>query len=477
MVENIECRWKVVLPGALLAGLFLYAAFRHWAYDDPFITYRYAENLRSGLGFVYNPGERVLSTTTPLYALLLAGLGYLWSDLPHLSNLISAVSLAIGGVFLYLIGQRWRERLAGLVAAALLPFFPLSVNAFGAETCFYVMLTLGAFALHACKRHHWAMTLAALVTLTRADGVLVAIVLGIDLLITYRQIPWRSLLLFIIIIAPWYIFSWIYFGSPFPVTLAAKQHQGQMTISESFARGFLRLLSGYARKPLYWLHGTLALLGLGYAFSRAQQWLSLLAWGALYFLSYTLLGVTRYFWYYVPLVPVFLALVGLGIAAASRWLPPMLKKKRYATVVLVVLLILLLWPQLLKGLRHLYRHPDPRARVYRKVGLWLMESTPPCASVGTLEVGIIGYYAQRRMVDFAGLVQPDVAQQMRQETTYQDTASWSLRQYEPTYLVLNPDWFPKLIQGNVSEHCVSIQIFEEEEYSGKLIVYRCDWAG
>jgi hypothetical protein len=33
--------------------------------DDAFITFRYAENLAAGNGFVYNLGEKVLGTTTP----------------------------------------------------------------------------------------------------------------------------------------------------------------------------------------------------------------------------------------------------------------------------------------------------------------------------------------------------------------------------------------------------------------------------
>jgi len=474
MVENSERRWRLAVTVFLLAGLLLYVAFHRWAYDDPFITFRYADNLRSGLGFVYNPGERVLSTTTPLYTLLLAGLGHLWSNLPHLSNLISAFSLALGGAFLYLIGQRWKEPLAGCVAAVLLPFFPLMVNTFGAEICFYVMLISGAFALYAGEQYHAAAVLATLSTLTRADGVLVAVVLGVDFLIRHRRIPWRPLFLFALLVAPWHLFSWTYFGSPFPATLAAKQHQAQMAISESFARGFLRMLRGYAREPLFWLHGTLALLGVWYALFRARRWLPWLAWGALYFVSYILLGVSRYFWYYAPLAPLFLALVGLGVAAASHWFAPVLTKKWRGWGALAILLILLLWPQK-KGLEYLYGHPDPRARIYREVGLWLAENTSPDASVGTLEVGVIGYYAHRHMIGFAGLIQPDVAQQMRQETTYQDTALWAMQRYQPDYLVLNPDWFPELMPGVVSELCVPLQVFANEEYLGELIVYECNW--
>ena len=42
--------------------------------EDFLITLRYAENLAHGQGLVFNPGERVLGTTTPLYTLFLAAI-------------------------------------------------------------------------------------------------------------------------------------------------------------------------------------------------------------------------------------------------------------------------------------------------------------------------------------------------------------------------------------------------------------------
>ena len=49
--------------------------------DDAMITFRVAENLAYGRGFVYNPGEYVQVTTTPLYTMLLAGGSWLLGSL------------------------------------------------------------------------------------------------------------------------------------------------------------------------------------------------------------------------------------------------------------------------------------------------------------------------------------------------------------------------------------------------------------
>ncbi len=468
-IREDSWRYFILVFWLLVITPILFLDFIHWGYDDSYITFRYAYNLLKGQGFVYNAGERVLSTTTPLYALLLALLGHLWPDLPTLSNLISALSLGAGGFFLYHLGVRLREPWAGLVAALLLPLFPLMIVTFGAETCFYVMLILGALAFYATGWHSWAGVLAALATLTRADGALVALVLGCAYLFRHRRIPWKEGALFLILITPWYLFSWAYFGSPLPATLAAKQHQGQMVISESFARGFLWMLRNYSRYPPYWLHGGLALLGIGYAARYARRWFLLFAWDALYFGSYVFLGVTSYFWYYAPLVPAILAAVGLGVAAVRRVLEPILPGN-WRNFAMLLMMLLLLWPQV-EGLRHLRHHPDSRLAIYRLVGIWLDENTPPDASVGALEVGIIGYYSERRMIDFAGLLQPDVAQHL--SDNYQNAAIWAIKRYRPDYIIMGHAWLPRLVEAQwFTKHYQLRQQFTDEAFSSPLLLYQ-----
>jgi hypothetical protein len=116
-----------------LVTIILFVAFYNWHYDDPFITNRYSTNLARGLGFAYNGGERVLSTTTPLFAVLLASLYPIWSDLPHLASLIGAFSLTLGGVFLWLLGRSWETPAVGWAGRFLYPTFPLLLTTLGSE--------------------------------------------------------------------------------------------------------------------------------------------------------------------------------------------------------------------------------------------------------------------------------------------------------------------------------------------------------
>ena len=136
----------------LIVTIIIYLLFSHWAYDDPFITYRYAQNLAQGDGFVYNSDQRVLSTTTPLFAILLALLANIWSEIPHLANLIGSFSIALGGLFLWDLGQSWKTPLVGWTGLLLYPTFPLLLSTIGSETPLYLALCLGAFAFYARKQ-------------------------------------------------------------------------------------------------------------------------------------------------------------------------------------------------------------------------------------------------------------------------------------------------------------------------------------
>ena len=118
---------------------------------------------------------------------------------------------------------------------------------------------------------------------------------------------------------------------------------------------------------------------------------------------------------------------------------------------------------------------DSRFPIYREVGKWLRANTPPLAKIGTLETGIIGYYAQRPMVDFAGLLQPEVAAQLATDTNYTDSAHYALERYQPEYLVLQAGMFPE-IEDYTQKHCSVAQRFSGARYNypRDLLIYECN---
>jgi hypothetical protein len=95
----VTSRLALLLP-ALLALLARLATGPH-PIDDAYITFRYARNLADGLGLVYNPGEWVLGTTAPLWAVIL-GAGYRLglTDLPWLATVLSGLCDAASAALL-----------------------------------------------------------------------------------------------------------------------------------------------------------------------------------------------------------------------------------------------------------------------------------------------------------------------------------------------------------------------------------------
>lgn len=480
-------RENLILIGYLVGiSLSLYLAFSERAYDDPFITYRYARNLRQGLGMVYNPGERVLSTTTPGFTLLLAGLSYLWSDLRHLANLLGVISIAAGGAGLWVLGRTWKSPWLAWAGLLLYPTIPLLVNTLGSETPLYLALGIWTYVLYHRGRYHAAVLLAALTILLRSDGILIPLLLLVHYLWQHRtrllepafwkQQPWWSVILALLLLAGWHTFAWLYFGAPLPVTLAAKQQQGAMLISTPFAAGFLRVAGWYAKHWHYWVEALLVFAGIVMAVRKVNSALAFLSWAGLYFLAYSLLGVSTYFWYYTPLVPGWVVAVGLGLA---WWANVPVWKRILPTRFWQMLPAALLLTGLVAGqLYHLDRerqHPDLRYGIYRAVGEWIAENTPEDAQVGVLEVGIIGFYSQRPMVDFAGLIQPEVAEQLTVEATYEDAALWAVAEYQPEVIVLVEGSFPRLRADYLTDRCGLAKVFPAEAYDfpADLEVYTC----
>jgi len=482
--------WLKLVYLLFLTGV-LFLSLSHRVYDDPFITFRYAENLRNGLGFVYNAGERVLSTTTPLYTVLLASISMIWpGHLPQLANLVGALSVAVGGFLLWDLAQTWKAPLVAWSVLLLYPTFPLLLSTLGSETPLFLAFVLGTFACYARRRYQWAVILVALAILTRSDGILVAALLGVHYLwqkraelrkqTFWREQPWSFVGIAFGLLLFWHGFAWIYFGAPIPVTLAAKQAQGRMAISQHFAPGLLTVAGWYAGRWQYWVELLLALLGVGVAVAKKRQWLLVLAWTGLYMLAYSLLGVTRYFWYYAPLVPGWVITVGLGITFIF-WLPIPVRSSdplagRRICLGLAVTFLTAIFLGQLSHFQKMINTNDARYPIYRAVGEWLEENTPADASVGALEVGMIGYFSKRPMVDFAGLISPKVADQMTMDSTYDDTAIWATQTYQPEYLALIVGAHPRLEAEIVAELCQPVKKFNGSEYNyHDMVVFACQY--
>ena len=113
--------------------------------DDSYIVFRYSENLASGAGLVFNPGERVEGISTPLWAVLLAVFAAADADLAEVARWLSQLS-AFGCLCLVFsaVGRATGSRSAAGFAALLLAVhmgFAMWIRP-GLETLFLAFLLL-----------------------------------------------------------------------------------------------------------------------------------------------------------------------------------------------------------------------------------------------------------------------------------------------------------------------------------------------
>ena len=173
--------WAVAI---IATGLILYWGLSRSpqnAFDDAYITYRYADNFRQGLGLLYNPGEWVLGTTTPLFALLLGVLGLVVSDLELLGHWIGVFSWITASLLTIPLFRQENRPFAALIAPLLIALQPTFYTSLGMETPLLValMLALAVFWLRGSNKT--AVLLASWLILTRHDSALWLLLIGLEI--------------------------------------------------------------------------------------------------------------------------------------------------------------------------------------------------------------------------------------------------------------------------------------------------------
>ena len=469
---------RVWLPAALLAFAARWATGPH-PIDDAYITFRYARNLAEGLGLVYNPGEWVLGTTTPLWAAILAlgdRLGF--ADLATLATGVSAVCDAASAGILASLAMRFTGRLpvAALVGMAW-ALNPMSI-AFavgGMETSLFVLACVSALSLCAWGRYHLlAAALAGLSALIRPEGLLlVGVVLGWRLLRDRRLPVVAAMVAASPVLGEGFLLVSQY-GSPLPHSLAAKQvaYQGAWPLTNALALVMQAGLPGWSTYLLAAVPAVVGLplalvgcatlvylvrLGLPWVSSHGLAWQPFVGFAVLYAAFYALVGLrgVRLFpWYLVPLVPFFLLGAAAGLARLGRARAPWL-----AAAVLVWQLPAIDWQHapLLPTGSSLWREA-----VLLDAGRELRASLPPSAVVAAPEIGALGYASNLRILDTVGLVSP---------------AALPYYPLSPEQLATDNAIPPRLIADEKPEAVVTMDAFAERSLlrdAAFLAAYRLD---
>jgi hypothetical protein len=132
-----------------------------------------------------------------------------------------------------------------------------------------------------------------------------------------------------------------------------------------------------------------------------------------------LFNIPYYHWYYAPLI--FFSVIFAVQAVPKQGWP--------LAAMLGVLLV--------EGVTNLFlmneQGPD---KDYVQMSLWIRDHTPPQTRIASVEVGQIGWYSDRYLVDVLGLTSPKNSAHI----AHRDVMSW-IKEDHPDYVIVHkPEW-------------------------------------
>jgi hypothetical protein len=454
---------KAVLALGLLAALAL-AGFVAWGaahnggagfpLDDAWIHQAYARTLVTNGEWGLAPGQPSAGATSVLWVLLLApgavfGLApFTWVWLLGWLTLWATGllgSLAVGRLSL-------KHATAAPWAGALLivEFHLVWAAASGMETALFATLCLAAMvlSLQAQLSPRGWLGVGALVgaaVLARPEGLTLLGPLAIALWASEQKarVKNATALVFgcLLPVVPYLLFNLNTSGQFWPNTLYAKQAEYAVLLAQPL---WARLAQQWAQ-PLI---GVGLFLLPGFALTLVSAWRGrewrVLAWAvwALGFLSLFALRlpvVYQHGRYAMPVLPVYAV---LAFAGALSWLRPRAAGAWRRRASLAWAAALPLATLLFYGLGAQAYQRDVAFIDSQMVATaeWVRANTPADARVAAHDIGALGYFAGRPLIDLAGLVSPEVIPFIRNEPRIAD----HLYAQAAQYLVIFPDWYPQL---------------------------------
>ena len=392
---------------------FIYSRFTQ---DDAFITYRYARNLVEGIGFVYNPGEWVLGTTTPLYTLLLAAFAFISKvDVATISFIVCIFSLWMGSGFLYELGKTQTKEF-GLTVALLYITCPFLPQFMGMESYFLLFLFIFTAWLYERNKYLLSSIICGLLILVRYEMAIFVILLFIFDFARKRRFPvW--ILPGLIPVLIWVIFAVITFGSPIPLSASAKL----LASNTPFTLGLAGYIYSFIGRLSLWLFVIVFFfIGLFSTFSTRKfhgGYFLIVIYAGVYFIIASLIAGS-FPWYYAPLIPLLAIFAAAGTIFLSR-IPHLIKlnestmakekTSRFLQICFAAILISIQLAFWYKDAISYRNQPfDHRYKAYSQVSEWLNIHATQGQSLAALEIGYIGYQTNMKIIDLYGLITPEI---------------------------------------------------------------------
>ena len=468
MVKRKELLFILTL---VLVSVILRVFFFFYTEDDAFITFRYVKNFLDGKGFVYNLGENVLGITNSLYAFILILFGKWELNFILFGKIINVLSEGLSILLIGIIVRKWGQSKIWILSVFLFVISPPNIGwcASGMETSFYILFLLLSFYLYLERRFILLGISSGILFLIRPDGGQLLFVLFFDYLIfdIFKPILsgkenyskkildlWRehksalaSVVVFCIVVLPWLIFCYSKYGSFLPNSIRAKFITYPGTPEGSnFFDSILYFLSPGPRLILtiFFVIGFIGILD-----NKCYR-----VSGVYFLFSLLLMAISRvhlFSWYFAPLLPFYYIIASRGMelylekaSSLNKFRDRELLLHRIFLSVFIFILLALSVYSTWRLYKNLKSHSEGLEACHKNIGLWIKDNTPTNSIICVGDIGYIGYYSERKIIDFMGLVSPEVLPFWKKGMPGE-----IIKEFKPDYFVVGQyDYFFQIVKDN-----------------------------
>ncbi len=458
-MNNINGSSKIfiitVICLAVVCGYILAASLHFrigFPLDDAWIHQTFARNLIEYKEWSFNPGNPTAGSTSPLWTILLSGAYIL-----HISPLYWAYFL--GGLFFIItcllviniinqahLVEKWL--LIGFMFALIpLEWHLIWAAASGMETMLFTFLVIFAF-YELLRKEIQPITIGIIIGLAvwvRPEGITLIGPAGLMIIYQNYKNP-KSLLInltkllgsLIIILLPYLYFNYSLSGSVWPNTLLAKQieYQNYLKINPllRFIRLFAVILVG---SNLFLLPGFIYGLLSAIKTKKLIQ-ISIFLWFFGFILIYAIkLPVTyQHARYLIPIIPVYICLSIPGIFKLIE----IISRRRIGWVIGQVWLLSSIIISIGFYILGAKAYASDVAIIETEMvepSRWIKNNTPPDAIIAAHDIGALGYFSDRFVLDLAGLINKDVVPIV----TNPGELTKYLIESNAEYLMIFPNWY------------------------------------
>ena len=405
--------------------------------DDPWIHLTFARNLVEYGSFSYYKNEIVTAgSTSPLYTLMLAAGFLVTKNEMILSYVLGILFFAISAFVFYKLSELLFTKEIWLAIAASLVFvldrWMNFISVTGMETTLFILLLIAAYYYYRKRNAVLTALMLGLLFWTRPDAVafIGAIIADYILFLYFKKKSPRENeiepfekkdlikagIVFAVILIAYFAMNLHLSGSLLPNTYEAKltyytpEFRSRTEFLKTEVWNYFTE-SSYVLFIVPFIIAALKILGDSYK-SRYNVFLLpvIFIFAFIFIYWYKLPYAHRFGRYMMPIIPFYILTFIYGTRVIFKYLYGLLKDRKSVNSFNFIFLgaVIIYSASSYYENKNVYQDQTHHIAI-RQVATakWLKNNTPEGSVIATHDVGAIGYYSDRRIVDVAGLINPE----------------------------------------------------------------------